>query len=153
MSKRMIWIYSCNLCKVEYDTDEKLTTFTLAAAGGKPRGLDVCATCAEDEAWRAVVEATYPVAAEGKAPKAAPVVRATGVEPLPCEYCDRTFKNLSGLAIHQSRVHEIISPKNERARLRATAAEKAEYPCGECDRTFTRPQALSAHSKKHKGVK
>lgn len=149
MPKRMQWIYTCSFCKTDYDTDEKIVSFTLSGPG-KDRALDVCATCAEDEIWRSVMDATYPVAKQDA---------TTAGEVEFCELCPgREFKNKLALSIHNRKIHGIVSEtrsaRQQREAKSAKAIEEAggEFTCTHpgCDRSFDKSAKLSGHMRWHK---
>lgn len=148
MPKRMLWIYTCSLCRTDYETNEKIASFILSGPG-KDRALDVCATCAEDEIWRTVMDATYPA---GQAD-------VTTGEPEHCELCPgREFKNKLSLGIHQRKAHGIVSETKEAERQRRAKANEAieeaggEFACTHpgCGRSFDKAAKLSGHMRWHK---
>lgn len=147
MPKRMVWLYICSICKVEYDSPEKVTGYQLAILDSKGEpgqrwSLDICTTCQEnDPGLRTVLEAGIK---EGKVPRNS---TATPDNQTACPDCGDLFTH-AGLSLHRAKAHGVTTQNAIKEAAKGTGPLK----CPECGFGSTGSQGLAAHRRSVHGV-
>lgn len=147
MPKRMLWIYTCSLCKSETDSDEKMTEYQLSMPGNVWT-YDVCATCEEnDPAFRSFIDAGLRERQKSGRRASGPLVQLDD-DAHQCEMCNAVFGSARGLTQHRYKSHGAVSQTPEAIAQR----DRGQGPlkCPECaaegvDYGAKASQGLAAH--------
>lgn len=127
-------IWTCSLC--DQDTPEDGITLFELTGPRISRTYDLCKTCVEGESFTDFLAAGLPAKkAEGR---------------LPCQYCDKSYAGVGGLAIHQSKAHNVTS--NGTPKFVVDVMKRTDFACPECDFQAKAAQGLGSHRRKAHGI-
>lgn len=142
MPQRVVIIYSCSLCRAEFDSAEKVTPYKLSG-GGKVLDFDFCATC---EITHEGLQALFGAGIQDRKAKAStPALPPPAT--IPCELCEESFTP-KGMGLHQSKIHGVKSATT----AKEEASGKGPHKCPECEFGARAPQGLAAHRSRAHGV-
>lgn len=133
MPQRVVVIYSCSLCKAEFDQPEKITPYKLSG-GGKVLDFDFCSGCTVGHEG---LQALFALGIQDRG-----TVAATDDKParIRCEICDEVFTR-SGMPLHKSRTHNIKPPPKNNSK----APGNGPHKCPDCNFGAHAATGLMAH--------